>query len=138
MKPNVVGGQRALLWLSLGWLGLPLSTGCVRERQEQDAKVEKEHALTAEIAKRALLEMDPGQIPPGVIVPGPKNEPITFLNANEITVGEWNCNLKEKTFHVFQAFPEAIRHKQNEVSGVFERTPGGKWVAKVTDAKSGG
>ena len=94
--------------------------------------------MTAEIAKKALLEMAPNQIPPGVIVRLPKDEPIEILNPDEIAVGGWTCNLKEKTFHASFSFPDAPRHKFNEVTGVFERTPAGKWVAKVTDSNSGG
>jgi hypothetical protein len=120
-------------------MGLLLAIGCVTERKEKDAKEDaKKQAFTAEIAKRVLLEMDSNQIPFGVWVPPPKDEPIEVLNSDEIAVGGWTCNLKEKTFHASFSMPDAVRHKRNEVSGVFERTPAGKWVAKVTNSKSGG
>ena|ERR1022692_793802 len=136
MKP-IFGRMHTVVRLGVGCLGVLLLTGCVSEKR-QEAKVDKDQVLTAETAKKALLEMDPTQIPPGVIVRLPKDEPIQVVNADEIAVGGWTCNLKEKTFHASFAFPEAFRHKHNQVSGVFERTPDGKWVAKVTDSSSGG
>ena len=38
MKPNMVRGQRVVLWLGIGWMGLLLVLGCVSERKEEDAK----------------------------------------------------------------------------------------------------
>jgi hypothetical protein len=111
------------------------SIGYSRNNQDTDADA-RNGIFTAEVAKKALLEMDSGEIPPGVIVPRPKDEPIEFLNADEIAVGIWRCNLKEKTFEASAFFPQAIRHKRNDVSGVFERTPDGKWVAKVKESSS--
>jgi len=121
--------------------------GCTAERQEPKgpatagqapAKAGAQAPLTAEAAKRALLEMDVGQIPPGVLVPHPKDEPIQQVNAGEIEFGLWRCKLNERTFHASALYPKAHRHKINEVSGVFEQGPDGKWVAKVTKATSGG
>ena len=120
-------------------LVLLLLTGCDSNRKQSDARRDAtEDELTTEIAKRCLLEMEPGQIPPGVIIPPPKDEPIRIINADEMELGVWECNLKKKTFHASAHFPEAIHHKTNHVRGVFERTPDGKWVAKVTGSKSGG
>lgn len=130
---------------------LPVLTGCLGERKEPEAKVQdaqdagqntkvngKDQDLTTEIAKRTLLEMDFSQVYAGVMIPAPKDEPITVINADEIAIGGWKCNLKKKTFHAEAFFPEAPRHKINQVIGVFERTPNGKWVAKVTKSSSGG
>jgi acetyl esterase/lipase len=61
--------------------------------------------LTDEIAKRCLLVMDAKQIPPGVLVPAPKDEPIKVINADEITIGIWRCNLKNRTFVRRQLIP---------------------------------
>jgi hypothetical protein len=139
MMAKGVRGRRVVLWLGIGWLVLLVATGCARERNDQGAREDaKEQALTAEIAKKTLLEMAPSQIPPGVTVHLPKDEPIEVVGPDEIAVGGWTCNLKEKTFHASFAFPDAPRHKQNHVTGVFQRTPDGKWVAKVTQSQSGG
>jgi hypothetical protein len=119
-------------------LFLLLFAGCSDERKEPDAKTDDEGlVLTAEMAKRALLEMDPRQIPSGVMVPDPKDDPVQFISRDEIAVGAWECNLHEKTFQVDAHYPEAIRHQHNHVRGVFQRTPEGKWVAKVTSSTSG-
>jgi len=135
---NMLRGQRAVLYLRAGCLGLLLVLGCGSERKEQDVKLDDmDQPLSADIAKKTLLEMDSGQIPAGVIVPPPKDEPITVLNADEIAVGIWNCNLKKKTFHASAFYPNAPLHKMNEVSGVFQQTPGGKWIAKLTQSQSG-
>jgi len=133
MKPNLVQRQRVMLWLGVSWLGL---SGCVGERTEQSTKADKDQVLTAEIAKKALLEMDLEQIPPGVIVPEPKDEPIKLLGTDEIALGIWKCNLGKKTFEVTAKYPNAPRHKFNHVMGVFRRTPDGKWVAKVKYCES--
>src|SRR5262249_27840929 len=88
MRPNVGRGQRVVLCLGGVCLGIGLCTGCVSERKKQDAKVDDEdQALTAEIAKKALLEMDTRQIPPGVIVPAPTEETIGFLEAGVFRKG---------------------------------------------------
>lgn len=129
-------------------IGLPLGLGgCMGERlgeegkpaaQQHQANVEKKHAvLTSDIAKRALLEMDKRQIPPGVLVPEPKDEPIQVINADEISIGRYHCNLKERTFHASASYPNAERHKFNDVRGVFEWAADGKWLAKVTESSSG-
>ena len=67
-----------------------LLAGCIPvERTTRDAKqLKKEEALTAEVAKRALLQMDRGEIYAGILVPSPKDEPIEVLNADEIAVGD--------------------------------------------------
>jgi hypothetical protein len=136
MKPNVGRGKWGLR-LGVVCLGM-LFSGCVDDRQEQDAKVDdKGQALTAELATKALLEMDWEQIPPGVIVPRPRAERIDFFDAGQFREGNWTCDLKKKTFAIHREYPNAERHKFNDVCGVFERTPGGKWVAKVTDTASG-
>jgi hypothetical protein len=117
---------------------LLLVAGCSSERKEQEGKVEdKDEALTAEAAKRALLEMDPKAIRAGVRVPRPKDEPIDVLGPDEIAVGIWHCNLREKTFHAETEYPNADRHRFNEVSGVFQLSQDGHWVAKVTETLSG-
>ena len=139
MKSNVTRGRRLVWWLEMGLLAAV--AGCVSERTEKDAKEhaqQQEQPLTGSDCQKMLLEMDASQIPPGVVAFPPKDEPIKVVNADKIEVGNWTCNLKEKTFHGSFAFPDAPRHKFNEVRGVFQRTPEGKWVAKVTDSKSGG
>jgi hypothetical protein len=110
-------------------LVLLVFTGCTNDP--------KEEVLTAEIAKRTLLEMDMAQIFPDTMVPEPKDEPIKFLDADTIAVGSWTCNLMKKTFSIQMHYPEprnrpVVFHAHNEVSGVFQRTWHGKWVAKVT------
>jgi hypothetical protein len=129
--------HRALLTILAIGLPLPLS-GCERKPAgtQPQADVE-EKVLTGDIAKRALLEMDERQIPPGVLAPRPKDEPIQIINADEISIGGYYCNLKERTFHASAFYPKADRHKFNHVSGVFERAADGKWVAKVTNSSSG-
>jgi hypothetical protein len=117
---------------------LLLLTGCANGRKEQDTKEDvKDLTLTAEIAKKSFLEMDLKQIPAGVLVPAPRDEPIKVLNADEIAVGNWNCNLKEKTFHGSAFYRDAPRHRINEVAGVFQQDRGENWVAKVTHSSSG-
>jgi hypothetical protein len=144
MDDQNLGGTRRGLIVSctsrcVAWLGLLLVSGCSSKLEEQDAKVaDKDELLTADIAKRTLLEMEPGQIGRSVMIPRPKDEPIEFRSADEIAIGIWNCNLKEKTFHAFAHYPKAKIHRINDVSGVFQRTPGGKWVAKVTHSRSAG
>jgi hypothetical protein len=122
-------------------IGLPIGVaGCAREQAavEPEAGVEaKNHALTGEGAKRALLDMGAGQIPPGVLVPPPKDEPVQAVGADEISIGRYYCNLRDKTFHASAFYPNADRHKINQVSGVFERNADGRWVAKVTNSSSG-
>jgi hypothetical protein len=134
----------SLTTLAIGLL-LALS-GCDGERLGQEGKpavhqaqvkVEKDAALTGEMANRALLEMDERQIPAGVLVPRPKDDPIKVINVDEISIGRYHCNLKERTFHASAFYPKALRHKFNEVHGRFERTADGKWVAKVTESSSG-
>jgi hypothetical protein len=114
--------------------------GCAGEQASVDPKAvaeAKDEGLTAEAAKRALLEMGAKQIPPGVLVPPPKDEPVQAVGADEISIGLYHCNLKEKTFHASAFYPKADRHKFNNVSGVFEQTAVGGWVAKVTESSSG-
>jgi hypothetical protein len=129
-------------------ISLPLLfSGCAEAQQEQEGQPvakepqtnveQKDRILTEDIAKRALLAMDEQPIPPGVLVPKPKDEPIQRVNADEISIGNYHCNLKEKTFHASAFYPNADRHRFNEVSGVFERAADGKWVAKVTKSSSG-
>jgi hypothetical protein len=116
-------------------------TGCTGECQKKEAQAEvemKNEALTADAAKQALLDMGVEQIPPGVHVPLPKDEPITILNPDEITIGRYHCNLKAKKFHASAFNPKAERHQDNDVWGIFERNADGKWVAKVTESSSGG
>jgi hypothetical protein len=121
--------------------------GCADKRQphqgkpdtkEAQAKVEaKKQTLTANAAKRALLDMDVGQIPPGVLVPPPEDEPIKIGEPDEISIGRYHCNLKEKTYHASARYPHADRHRFNDVNGVFELNADGKWVAKIAGASSG-
>jgi hypothetical protein len=122
-------------------IGLPIVVaGCAREQvpEEPEAGVEaKNQALTGEAAKHALLEMGREQIPPGVLVPPPKDEPIQADGADEISIGRYQCNLRDKTFHASAFYPNADRHKINQISGVFERNADGRWIAKVTDSSSG-
>jgi hypothetical protein len=94
--------------------------------------------LTAGLAKAALFEMKAEAIPPGVLVPQPKHEPIQLISAEEIALGPWRCNLKRKSFVGSTFYPDAPRHKHNYVEGVFDRTPAGKWVARVISSGSGG
>ena len=115
-------------------------TGCIEECQKKEAQAEvevKNEALTADAAKQALLDMDVEQIPPGILVPPPKDEPITLLNPDEISIGRFDCNLKANTFHASAFYPNADRHKFNYVGGVFERNADGKWVAKIRSSSSG-
>jgi hypothetical protein len=129
---------RCLTVLAIG--PLLVIAGCAGEPAavEPKAGVEaKEERLTAEAAKRALLEMGVQQIPPGVLVPPPKDVPVQAVGADEISIGLYYCNLKDKTFHASAFYPNADRHKFNHVSGVFERTAEGKWVAKITESSSG-
>jgi len=111
--------------------------GCEGQRQEKDIGEVRQPPHTADGAKEALLSMDLRQIGPGVLVPMPKNDPIEIDNADEISIGAYHCNLKERTFQVNAEYPNAHRHKFNRVSGVFELSAHGKWVAKVTEAVSG-
>lgn len=116
-----------------------LLAGCDGERpQPSVTRTKQEQELTAEAAKRCLLEMEASQIPPGVIIPPPKDEPIRHITADEIALGVWECNLKKRTFYASAFYPEAIHHKINEISGVFEQSSDEKWVAKVTSGKSSG
>jgi hypothetical protein len=136
MKPAVVQTQRAS-WVVIGWLGLALIAGCGSERRTADGKEPvKEEVFTAEMAKATLLELDLGQIPSGVIVPGPTDAKITVVNADEIAVGIWKCNLRQKTFDATAEYPNATRHRFNHVTGVFEQGANGKWVAKITKGES--
>jgi hypothetical protein len=137
MKPTLVQGKRTVLWVAIGLLGLVLTAGCSSERKTTDATGDaREETLTAETAKACLLELDLGQIPSGVIVPGPKEEPIAVVNADEIAVGIWKCNLRQKTFDATAEYPNASRHRFNHVTGVFEHGTDGKWVAKITKGES--
>lgn len=137
MNEDLVRGQGKLLWLGGAWLALLLSAGCVDERKDQDAATHTiDQALTAQGAKKALLDLDLKQIPPGVLVPGPKDEPIQVLGPDEIAVGIWRCNLKTRTFQATAEYPNAPRHKYNHVQGVLERTSDGQWVGKVTHSES--
>jgi len=115
--------------------------GCARVSQESknrlDEKADRNLLLTADSAKQALLEMDPGQIRPGVLVPPPRDEPIQMANADEISIGIYHCNLKERTFDATAVYKGAARHAFNHVSGVFERNDDGKWIAKITASSSG-
>src|SRR4051812_8180320 len=130
MEPNLMQERRVVLWVAIGWLGLALIAGCGSERKTEDAKeVAKEETFSAEMAKATLLELDLAQIPSGVIVPGPKEEQITVVNVDEIAVGIWKCNLRQKTFQATAEYPNASRHRFNHVAGVFEHGPEGKWVA---------
>lgn len=124
-------------------LGLvALLSGCQGDRQEAKeeslARTAQEATLTGEQAKRALLEMDPRQIPAGVLVLPPLDQPIRVEGADEISMGIYRCDLKARTFQASEYFPNAFRHKSNHVKGVFHRNADGKWVAQVTDASSAG
>src|SRR5262245_25739844 len=91
-------------------LGFALACcGCGGSPREAEVKsgVEDKEVLTADSAKRALLEMDARQIPPGVLVPAPKDEPIETVGPQEISVGGYHCRLKEKTFHAEAFYPMA-------------------------------
>jgi hypothetical protein len=108
------------------------------DTKESPAKVEvKVQPFTGAVAKRALLDMDEQQIPPGVLVPPPTDEPIEVVSPDEISIGRYHCNLKAKTFRASAFYPNAGRHKFNHVSGVFERNTDGTWVAKITKGMSG-
>ena len=114
------------------------ANACLKHRRSICVQpIEKERVLTSAIAKRALLEMDVKQIPPGVLVPWPKDEPIQIHDADEISIGIYHCNLKQQTFHAHAFYPNAPRHQFNHLKGIFERTAEGKWVAKVTESQSG-
>jgi hypothetical protein len=127
-------------------IGLLALTGCTDERRgQQETPADKQplsagemndQRLTGELAKRALLEIDKEQIRAGLfhLIPLPKDEPIQVVGPDEIAIGIYHCNLKEKTFHAETFYPNADRHKHNRVSGVFEKKADGKWAAKVTDA----
>jgi hypothetical protein len=115
---------------------LLLCTGCLSDSKDSDGKeADKDLSLSAEIAKKALLDMISKPYP-GVLVDAPEDKPIVVLNENEVAIGIWECNLKAKTFGASKEYPRAPRHKYNWVEGVFERKPGGGWVAKVTSEKS--
>lgn len=114
-------------------------TGCARERRADSAATggdEQAALLTPEEAKRALLNMGDRQASAGIMVPPPNDEPIEVVSEGKIKVGIYECNLKEKTFHAAALYPNAPRHKVNELSGVFERGADGKWTVKVTRAMS--
>ena len=98
---------------------------------------EQDCELTGAVAKRALLEMAVRQIPSGVLVPAPKDEPIQVLDTDKISIGIYHCDLKERTFYADALFPNAPRHSYNQLHGIFERTAEGKWVAKITRSLSG-
>jgi hypothetical protein len=143
MKPKPMRVAHVLLWLASAGLSTILLPGCAGDAQDQNAQVrvprinEQEIELSADTAKKALLEMDMRAIRPGVIVPAPTADTIDFFEAGEFRVGRWTCDLKKRTFYVYAEFPNAARHRFNEVSGIFERNADGKWVAKVTTTESG-
>lgn len=119
-------------WSTITVAVLMVVTGCVQESQQQKP------VLTADAAKQALLGIDSRQIPPGVLVPPPEDKPIEFVSPDEISIGIYHCNLAAKTFHASANYPNADRHKFNNVSGVFEQNADGTWVARVTESSSGG
>lgn len=137
-----------VLVIALAMLVPHLCCGCMEGRLDQEGQSvsidrgthaeKRDSVLTADIAKRVLLEMDGRQIPAGVIVPLPADDAIKVVNVDEITVGPYHCNLKAKTFIVTAEYPDAPRHKFNELSGVFECDGEGVWRAKVTHNISGG
>lgn len=88
--------------------------------------------LTAEVAKQAILHIDWQDVGFTLIRRPQPGDAIEVLSADEIKVGNWTCNLKEKTFHGHTIRPEATRHQLSEIEGVFERDAQGCWVAKVT------
>ena len=107
--------------------------GCGPERQPPADTPARPTGLSADAAKQALLGIAIASVPH--LIPGPRDEPIQQISADEIEIGCWKCNLREETFRAAAYFPEALRHRHNEVEGVFEQGPDGKWTARVTRAR---
>jgi hypothetical protein len=131
------------------WKGLVLSgllaslVGCASS--PSSAPVVNE-TLTAEDAKNALLEMfeypDEQEMDWGFLdflSQDLEKKPITVVNADEIEIGRWEINLRQKTFRAALFFPKAHRHSHNRWKGLFQRRgTDGKWQAKLTESASGG
>jgi hypothetical protein len=66
-----------------------------------------------------------------------KRDEIRVETEGEVQIGPFCCELKERRFNAVMLFPKALRHRDNFWTGVFERSPSGKWRAKITSFKSG-
>jgi hypothetical protein len=93
-------------------------------------------------ARQALLDMieqHQGDIFMGHFLPVTdlKTAKIEHDASDQVRIGRWTCNLKEATFDVVVQFPNAPHHAYNEWHGVFQRSPEGKWQARVSEGSSG-
>lgn len=96
----------------------------------------RQHALTAEMAKQALLEMDFAvtsrvEMPPSP----PMDRPIKVIDADHISIGIYVCDLKNETFSASEFRPEAERHRSSYLTGRFVMRADGKWVALIEKIK---
>ena len=86
-------------------------------------------SLKVEEARQALIVLversndEPVRMSP----PGLKKSKAVSVGGNQIALGEWRCDLAEKTFVLSLASDAGMF----EVSGVFERSAGDKWRAVV-------
>jgi hypothetical protein len=99
--------------------------------------------ITPKEAHAALIDVDSaGHERTGmgwwVLIRAAKTAPIERLEDGSCEIGGWHCNLAEGRFEGAVYYPKALRHKNNEWYGVFERTTKGKWRAKVTHSRSDG
>jgi hypothetical protein len=130
-----------LLWLSL--VALP---GCwnddgAKVTPSEATRTPSEEKLTPEAARAALLAVDGGGHEKNgmgwdVLVREAKTAPIQVLDDGTCEVGLWHCHLANRTFDGTVIYPKAHYHHFNQWQGVFERTPEGKWRAKVTGSSS--
>jgi len=120
-------------------LGALLLGGCSRDEPAPpaaDAVTVRE--LTAEEARTALLELAKTAKDDwlGSLATDLANDRIERENGYRIRIGRWECDLSEKWFNATLVFPKAHFHHHNTWSGVIERSPRGKWVARVTEETS--
>jgi hypothetical protein len=99
--------------------------------------------LTAEEARKSLIQLverpDEGVAHSDFLeklLPRLNSDRIEQINAEEIAVGPWRCDLRKATWNVSLEFPNALRHQLNEWHGVFQRSPDGRWVARTTGSCS--
>jgi hypothetical protein len=120
-------------------LGTLLLDGHARDEQAHPATAEPitVRELTGEEARKALLELARTRFKPVGTHSGYWPEmlaryledcKIESEGNHEIRIGVWKCDLREHSFHANLHFPE----ESFECGGVIERSPEGKWVARMT------
>jgi len=142
----MIGFRPFVLVVWGGFLIPLLLSGCrndepARLPQSPVAETSADEKLTPEAARAALLTVDgEGHEFQGmgwkILEREAKAAPIKVLDERTYELGLWHFNLTDKTFEGTVIFPKAHYHHFNSWHGVFERTPEGKWRAKLTGSSS--